>query len=248
MRRFSGKLERELRLARLRFGAREWARYCLAAGAALFLAAVTLGQPALAPIAGAAGFAVVYLYPSYRKRELAGAIERELPLSLRSIATLLSIGLAFEDALRQGCREPALAKEIRKALREVELGATVPEALESLAARYESKALEKAMAQLGSIYEKRGDANALRKLSDEVAGEQRAAMQEYSGKLVVCSLVFIAVSAVLPALFQAYAIVGSTFMSSTITAEQALWIPVAAFPIVDVAVLAFIRLKRPFFA
>lgn len=247
MKRFSEKLEEDLRLAQMHKTKTEWMKYSAAGGALLLVIAASLGHYTFAPLVGWLGFVAVYKYPSYRKKQIAGQVEKELPFAMRSMATLLSIGLPFEEALRQSCSDSELARQIRMTLKEVDLGASFPEALNSMVSRVDSKQLQKTVMQLNSIYEKRGDAHALKKLSDEIVGIQRAMLKEYSGKLVVYSLVFIAISAILPALFQAYVIVGSTFMSSTISAEEAFWIPVAGFPIVDIAVLAFIKLKKPFF-
>jgi len=245
---FSSRLGEELRLAQIKKTKEEWVSYCAYSGILLFAATAALGHAALAPLTGVLGFAAAYKYPWYRKKEIAGRVEKELPLALRSMATLLSIGLSFEEALERSCGESELAAGIKQAMREMGYGLPMPEALNSLAARFDSKDLQKAVMQLNSIYRKKSSSLQLKKLSEEIVAVQKAALQEYSGKLVVYSLVFVAVSAIVPALFQAYVIVGSSFMAGMVTAEQAFWIPVAAFPLVDAAVLALIRLKKPFFA
>ena len=91
----------------------EWLRYCGAAGALLFVLAVSLGHYTLAPLVGVLGFMAVYKYPSYRKKRIVGEVERELPLAMRSMATLLSIGLPFEEALKQSCSGSELARQIK---------------------------------------------------------------------------------------------------------------------------------------
>ncbi|MCK4327724.1 MAG: type II secretion system F family protein [Candidatus Diapherotrites archaeon] len=246
MKLFTG-LERDLQLAEMRNTKEEWLKYCVMAGAAAFVAAVAF-WPMAAPVAAGLSFAAVYKVPWYRKKSLAGRVEAELPLALRSMATLIAVGLPFEEALQQSCEGSGLARHVGIALKEVEFGAAVPQALNSMVARVDSGQLQKAVMQLNSIYSKRGGASALKKLSEEIAAMQKAALREYSGKLAVYSLVFIAVSAILPALFQAYVIVGSAFMSVSLTPSDAFWIPVLAFPTIDLAILAFIKLKRPFFA
>lgn len=242
---FSG-IEEDLKYAKMKQTKKEWAKYSVAGGAVAFTAVTLFSQYLFAPIAGLLGFIGVYKYPWYKRKSIAGAIEKELPLVLRSIATLVSIGLSFEEALRQ-TGEGELSGQFRKALREAELGASVPEALSAMAKGIDSQQLQKAVLQLNTLYAKKGSADSLKKLSGEIVSMQRIALREYSGKLVVYSLLFIAVSAILPALFQAYVIVGSSFMQG-ITKEQAFWVPVALFPIVDAGVLAFIKLKKPFFA
>ncbi len=241
-------LSRELKLAHIKKTRKEWLSYCAYIGAALFLAAVAAGQPAAAPLAGAAGIGAAYAYPSYRKKEVAGKAEKELPLALRSIATLLAAGMPFERAMKQCCQGTAIGDMLGQALHEAKLGKAMPEALHSLGEAVESRQLQKAMAQLSSAYSKRGSPMQLRKLGEEIAAVQKAAMGEYSGKLVVYSLVFIAISAIVPALFQAYVIVGSSFMAGMVSPEQAFWIAAAGFPAADAAALVLMRLKRPFFA
>lgn len=239
-------LEEDLKYARIKKTKQEWLKYSAAAGTVGFTLATIVGQHLLAPLLAILAFAAVYKYPWYKRKQIAGAIEKELPLTLRSIATLVSIGLPFEEALRQ-CGDGNLPKQFEKALRETELGASIPEALSSMAKTIDSQQLQRAIMQLNTLYAKKGSTTSLKKLSEELVSVQKAALREYSGKLVVYSLLFIAASALLPALFQAYVIVGSTFMTS-LTPEQAFWIPVAVFPLVDAGALVFIRLKKPFFA
>ena len=246
--RFSAELGRELGMAGIRRTKKEWMGYCAYSGVLLFAAAVAAGHGGIAPLVGVLGFGAVYKYPWYRKKEIAGRVEKELPLALRSMATLLSVGMPFEEALLRSCGKTELGMGLRRALREAEEGLSVPEALSAFAGRYDSEELRRAVMQLNSIYEKRGSPVQLKKLSEGIVAVQKDALREYSGKLVVYSLVFVAVSAIVPALFQAYVIVGSGFMVGMVSAEQALWLPIAAFPLVDVAVLAAIRFKKPFFA
>ena len=245
---FNTALESELKLARIKKTKKEWLEYCSYAGGLLFVVGIVTGHVGFAPLLGVGGFAVVFAYPSYRKKELAGKIERELPLALRSMATLLSAGMPFEDALKNSCGEGELGKGIRGVLRDVRYGSSLPTALSSFAESVDSRELQKAVMIMSSIYLKKGNPMQLKKSSMEISALQKSALEEYSGKLVVYSLVFVAVSAIVPALFQAYVIMGSSFMAGMVTAEQALWIPVIGFPIVDMAMLAIIRLKKPFFA
>ncbi|MFC2174401.1 type II secretion system F family protein [archaeon] len=246
MKLFSG-LEKDLRLAEMGQDREKWLKYCAASAGAGFMAMLA-AWPTAAPVVAGIVFAAVYKIPWYRKKSLAGKAEKELPLVLRSMATLVSVGLPFEEALRQSCGDSVLARHVHIALGEVKLGAPVPQALNSMAERIDSKQMQKAVMQLNTIYAKKGGVSALKKMSAEIAAAQKAALREYAGKLAVYSLVFIALSAVLPALFQAYVIVGSAFMSVKLTPSDAFWVPVVAFPVIDCAMLAIIKLRRPFFA
>ena len=240
-------VEKDLEYSRIDRSARQWLEYSGLACAAAVVLPLAAGQLLLAPVAGALAFAAVYKYPWYRRKRIAGDVERELPLTLRSIASSLAIGLPFEEALRHG-GNGELGRQLKRVLRDVNLGASVPEALEEMAERVDSQQLAKAVAQLSAVYNGLGGPQSLKKQSDELVAIQRSALKEYSGKLAVYSLMFIALSAIVPALFQAYVLVGSTFMAQGLSPSDAFAISVVAFPAVDLGMLVFIRLKKPFFA
>ena len=58
---------------------------------------------------------------------------------------------------------------------------------------------------------------------------------------------FIAVSAIVPALFQSFLIVGSTFMQMDFTPVQAIVITTMLLPAIDIGVLLYIRSITPEF-
>ena len=56
-----------------------------------------------------------------------------------------------------------------------------------------------------------------------------------------------AVSAIVPAMFQSFILVGSYFMALSFTAEQVFLIIVVLFPLIDIGILAMINSKTPEF-
>lgn len=172
--------------------------------------------------------------------------EKELPLALRALATELSINPSFEESLwslEKGYGE--LSEDIKKIHRQTSQGLSIQEAILEWAEKSKSRQVKRAAMQIIFSYENHGNPENLKQLSQELLEKQKNRMQEYSKKIVVYSLVFICVSAVLPALFQAYVIVGTSFMSQTVTPEQAFFIPVIGFPLIDGIVLLAINSKRP---
>ena len=71
--------------------------------------------------------------------------------------------------------------------------------------------------------------------------------KEFSQKLVLFSLMFIVVSAVFPALFQSFVIVGSSFMQLDFLPVHVLLVIGVLFPLIDIAALFFIRSQTPHF-
>ena len=65
--------------------------------------------------------------------------------------------------------------------------------------------------------------------------------------MVVYALVFIAVSAIVPAMFLSFVLIGSYFMKLSFTAVHVLVISTLIFPIIDAGVLMAINSKTPLF-
>ncbi|MFA4907635.1 MAG: type II secretion system F family protein, partial [archaeon] len=140
----------------------------------------------------------------------------------------------------------------RKALAEVKSrGSSVQEALFALSERSNSIAFKRSVAHLVGVYEQGGSkksvAESLRRIALEQLQTQRIEAKAFSQKLVVFSLMFIAISAIIPALFQAFIVVGSAFLEVSITPLQALLIPTVLFPSIDLGILIYVKSKTPVF-
>ena len=117
------------------------------------------------------------------------------------------------------------------------------------AERIDSLQVKRAVALFVSVYEQGKEAGGagVKMLARELLAKQRAESKEFSGRLVVYSLLFIAVSAVVPALFQSFAIVGSMVLNFSMTSVQIFLIIVVVFPAIDLIALYYIRAKTPVF-
>lgn len=172
------------------------------------------------------------------KRKKQKKVEEDLIFALQSFATQLDTGLSFEECLG---KEHVFGRVIR----DVGLGASIPQALRNFAATHDSPFIRKSAALLADIYVRGGNGSSLRKISEEQAAVQRSRMKEYSEKLAMFSLAFIICTAVIPALFQAFVIIGSSFMPLQISPAVALFIPIVGFPLLAVAAFVFIVSQRP---
>ena len=59
------------------------------------------------------------------------------------------------------------------------------------------------------------------------------------------SVVFIVLSAIVPAMFQAFISIGSTFMELDFTSIQILLITTVLFPVINLGILLLIKSKTP---
>jgi flagellar protein FlaJ len=213
-------------------GKQEW-HYCL------FLGSVT------AVIA----FLACKKIPEHKEKQRVKKVEKELPLALRFLATQLSVGISFESCLKSVCTGfGELSKDFQEVNFLVESGKSVPEALFHWTEKTKSCFVGQAVMQLTLTYESGKNPEGLKKLADELVEKQLMEAKDYSSQLALASLGFITVSALFPALFQAFVMVGTTFLYSTLTPLQALLIPVLVFPLIDLAVMAGIKLRKPVMA
>ncbi len=163
------------------------------------------------------------------------------------------MGIKFEKCLENAVKEKygAVSKELEKVLAETRGGgASMQEALFHMGERIDSLMVKRAVAQLVNVYEQGEEASAgqpVKAIAGEMLSRQKALAKEFSGKLVVFSLLFIAVSAIIPAIFQSFTIVGSMFLKLSFSAAQILLIVAVGFPLLDVGILLYIRGKTPVF-
>jgi pilus assembly protein TadC len=235
------KLEDDLFKAGLKCDGNTYLAFCFGFSLAIFIfissfAFFNLIFLAFGFLAFALSFFLLLRYPDGRAKRRAKEIEDELILELRAVGAMLNVGLPFELCLKQ-------TKIFKKVLNDIENGASFQEALENFSDCFNSNFVKKAALHLIHIYEHGGDGEILKKIADEQAAINRAKIKEYNGKLAVFSLVFIGCSAIVPALFQAYIVLGSAFIN--IPPAFGLIFPIFVFPAINIAIFVFIRSRRP---
>ncbi len=236
---------------------RNFRNSAIAALCAWFVSSLFLEEIALSLIPAIIVFALVYslfLYrPKLRRRKFALKIEKDMPFALLSLAVETEMDVQFETALGNIAMQDygLVSAEFRKIVSEIrDSGASVQEALFNFAERANSLDVKRAITQIVAAYEQgsgKRSSSPLKKLAHEMLLKQHSESKEFSNKLVVFSLMFIAVSAIVPALFQAFIIVGSAFLALQLSALQILLIVALLFPALDVAVLLYIRARTPEF-
>ena len=259
---FFFKLQKSLDKARISEKAEKYfekaaKQAALVAVSAWFLIALVLGEIAKSLlygiVVGIVFFAAKIYYPTIKKKHLAALVEKDLPFALLSMSVELNMNVPFEKAMQGIAKEKygMASREFETACNEIKnRGASVQEALLHLSERIESLQVKRCVSQMVSIYEQGGRKNRgipIKRLAKEMLAKQRAESKEFAGKLVVFSLMFIAVSAIVPALFQSFIIVGSMFLEMHFTAVQVLLIVAVGFPLLDLAILMYIKNKTPVF-
>lgn len=181
-------------------------------------------------------------------------IERDLPFALMHLYTRLALGEKLETALEKTAESihSALGTEFKKIAREInKKGASVEEAFLHSIERNPFIQFRRASSQIVSLNEQgftKQELASLKSLHKELLTEQRTKIKDFAGKMVVYSLLFVAFSTVLPALFLALILIGSMFLELSVSPTNAFLIVILFFPVVDLIILFYIREKTPLFA
>lgn len=196
----------------------------------------------------------IYFLVTGPRRELearARKIEKFLPFALMQVGVELNVGIPFEKALKRiGTRNYGeLSRELDKELGAKKCGGSITASLLEFAGNNKSNLVKRAVSQLISAYEYGGAApgESLRKMASEMLARQKAQAKEFSAKTAVFSVAFVVLSAVAPSLFQAYVVVGSTFMEMPFSPMHVLLITTLLFPLLNIAMLLYIKSMAPEF-
>lgn len=248
------KLDKDLFQAKLSFTSETYIPLCF--GFSLLISALSLISFLIIPAFSLTLFFLVFgisfyifiRYPKIRKKKIAKEIEAELPFVLRSFGVELNINVPFETCLKKIAENnhALLSLEFKKILFDVETGANIPEALTAFSERIDSSFVKRAVSILIIAHQKGGkNGELLKKLADEQNAVMQSKLREYNGKLVMFSLVFIAFSAIIPAMFQVFIIVGSSFLNIVVSPDLAFWMPVAVFPLINIVLFLAIKSRSP---
>ena len=211
----------------------------------------SLENSLLAGLAAASAVFLFFIHKPLRDRKAKDALlEKDLPVALRALSVELKVQVPFEKALESvsigGYGE--LSKEFKQALNKVRNGLSVPQALLGIASSSDSVQVKRCIAHIVMAYhhgrsKSLDPADYLTRLSKELVGLQKIALKEHSGKMVLYSLLFITVAAIVPAMFQIMVLIGSSVFSLTFTPDQVFYSAAVGFPLADLAVLALMRSK-----
>ncbi len=189
-------------------------------------------------------------FPKLKAKEKAGEIERELATTIKTIAIELQLNTPFEKIIGKLAKENSeLGREFKKANKKIELGNSIPEALQETAKRIDSQTFQKFTTELIFNYEHGSKQNpqteGLEKISEEIINQQKNSIREYQAKMQITSLFFITTSCILPSLYISYAILGNNFLNLQITAIEIITTLTLAFPTANAILLLIIKTQIP---
>ncbi len=249
-----GTLTKTLQEKLLKAGILVSAEEYLARATAVVLLATILVAVMLHPRPGGlalilvSGILIAIYVPFRLARVRAERAEAEIPYVLRTLASEIEAGIPYVEALKDAARNGrTMGAAIREALFLYNKGIPLEEALGKVGSSFESETVQRAFTHMALLYQSGKNADAVKRMADEIIAIHRAEAKRFSAELAMYTLIFIAVAALVPALFEMYVAIGSLFLNMKITPEQAFYIPAVIFPGISALTLGWIYLKLPSF-
>ncbi len=174
-------------------------------------------------------------------------ISKELPFFINNLANDLEKNISIKNALENRTKDGTLISlKIKQALNNVSnKGYHLKDSL--LLISKEHKDFYDVTYQLIEIINSgtRNKAYPLRILSKTMVEEQTIKMKNYSTKLNLITLLYIVVSAIVPAMLLMFFIVGGNFFEISFSPTMVVFICVVVFPVVDMLLLLILRSSLP---
>ncbi len=247
-------LKDDIKKADLNIQARTFITFCLFTslliGILFFLLFTILGLLEIGIAIGLLFFGLSFLglkqIPAIEKKKRAESFERDLPLILRSIAIQLEINMAFEKTIEYIANSGyTMSYEFQRVLNEINAGVSVPKSFTNMAERIESTVVKRTVNQLIITYERGGKGETLKQIATELVDIQFSKLKEFESKLSFIGLLFIAVACLIPAFFEIFVIIGGMMLPVKLEPIH-LWLMfVFVFPLLDLIIIIFIKLKTP---
>lgn len=190
-------------------------------------------------------FIIFFLY-KIKTQNYNRQINKEIPFFLNNLANDLDKNISLKIALENRVDSSLLGKQIKQVMHKVnDLGYSLSESL--ITVGIENNDLKRVFYQIEDILStgSSNKAEALRTLSSSIIEKHNYQIKNYSTKLSLLSLIYIVVSAIVPALFLMFLLVGSNFLEISFSPLTVIFIIVILFPIIDMFIFLTMKANLP---
>jgi len=184
-------------------------------------------------------------YPSSQVKGRSDNFGRALPFALKHMATQLVSGSGLLETMRSVGRSDygVLSEEFRRAILEIDRGASVEEAFERMNLRIESEGLIKTSRQIASTLRTGGNlADTLKIISEEISMDMRMKLKDFIETLNMFGMMFMFIVIVAPVLMTTLVVAMGIAMSGLPIPASVMWMLYATF--FGIGVFMAIMIKR----
>lgn len=167
------------------------------------------------------------IYPQNKVKGRSDSFGREMPFALRHMATQLTSGSGLLETMRSVSVSDygVLSEEFKKAILEIERGATIEESFERMNIRIDSPGLKKATRQIASTLRTGGNlAQTLKIIAEEVATEMRMKLKDFIQVLNTFALMYMFITVVAPVLITTLVIAMGIAMKGLPMGPDIMWL------------------------
>lgn len=190
----------------------------------------------------------ILIYPYLVRKTMISSIESELPYFLIDLDIKLGLGIPIHDAIESSAKEyKELNNIFQKVLHQNKIGIPFYKIFLKLSSQYESEDLKRAFNQIIVAYESgyNDRQGPLLDLAEEILNKQKTQIKLYNSKLAMISLLFIAITALIPSLFLIFVTIGSSIIDIGLSSSQVILIITVLFPIIDLVIIMFVSFITP---
>lgn len=219
----------------------------------VLMISLLLGLPFLFSIIGgtlAFLFSVFFIrtYPKRKLNSRVAEVNRVLPYALRHMSTQLSSGIGLPETITSVSRSDygVLSEEFARVVLDMNKGVSFEDALARMDDRVPSEPLRKTTRHIRRALRTGGDlAKVLNVLADEAAFEMRMKLRDYTQSLNMITMIYMFVSAVIPAMLMITMNVSSGVGRAGISVEVAGVIYLILLPFLLVYFVIMIKKLEP---
>ncbi len=192
-------------------------------------------------------FTVFLLYPGILAGKKAEEIEKDLVFALKDMLLEVNSGATIYGAMVEVAKSGygRVSEEFDRVVRQVNVGASVEDALEDLALKTTSEHFRNSIWQLVNALKSGSDMeNAIKELIKNLTTEQRMKIRNYAQELNIMVLLYMLFAVVIPTIVTTLVIVVGPFMGLALGPE-AFYIILPTSLFIQIALVEFIKSRRP---
>ncbi len=234
------KVQRRLVTADIPITSERYLGYILIVFLFIFLVLLPV-SPILSVLVSMLVLSLSLYLPIYLAHLRSRKAEQELPFFLKSLSTLLRSGIDPLTALRLSSKgTTVLEKSIQKVLNLHDKGTSLRKAFDREGNTYTSERLVRTFNLLGEIIEGGYGIESLERYADSLLYSKKIEVRDFSNKLALYTLLFIAITAIAPSILLMYSLLLPVVFGTVVSSATLYFLLFFVIPLLTILTLAYI--------
>lgn len=233
------RIQRKLREADLNIAAEHYLGWLLVLSLILFILTLPLSIPLSLIVLFLSLGTGLYL-PSYLSYLRASRAEREMPFFLKSLSTFLKSGIDPLSALKLSSQgNPTFSSIVSRILKLHSTGISLRRAFEREAENISSEKVSRTLLMIYQVIDGGYGTESLDRYADSLLHSRRIEIREFSSKLALYTLIFIALTGLVPSILLMYSLLLPTVFGGAMDPAVILFTLFFLVPLLTVLTLGY---------